>query len=298
MPYRLLIKPIIESFIDNVLRDTVEPSIGSILYCDLALNTVEHSGIYIGDNKIVHLDGSGIVEKVSPEKFLNRLDGLNTAISIYVACRDKIPIGSKEIANRAKSMIGKKRNYNLLSDNCHQFTSGCITGNFENNDNFFLLLKQQMKESLNYNEFRVWKRESYNLNKSIKSIKYIKESKKEKEIDVIDNTNIELLKITSIILHYILNKTTILPIDILYFENILQDEFNCNNKNILKDMYELKKTINKEDINILITNCFQYLSDKEIYKIKKVLEKVVYEDCKGDLYKLKDIRMIMHKLKK
>ena len=70
MPYRLLAKPIIESFIDNILRDTVKPKIGSIVYCDLCFNTVEHSGVYVGNGEIVHLDGSGVVEKVSAKTFL------------------------------------------------------------------------------------------------------------------------------------------------------------------------------------------------------------------------------------
>ena len=73
----------VESLIDNVFRDKVSsPAIGSMVYCDLI--TAEHSGIYIGKGKIVHLDGEGIIEAVSPDLFLERLDGLNTAISIYV----------------------------------------------------------------------------------------------------------------------------------------------------------------------------------------------------------------------
>ena len=71
-----------QSFFDNVFRDLALPTRGSVVYCDLALSTVEHTGIYVGDNKIVHLDGSGLIEVVTPEKFLQRLDGWNTAMSI------------------------------------------------------------------------------------------------------------------------------------------------------------------------------------------------------------------------
>ena len=52
-------------FIDYIFRDQVRPKKGSIVYCDLAF-FVEHSGVYIGNNKIVHLDGSGYVEVVTP----------------------------------------------------------------------------------------------------------------------------------------------------------------------------------------------------------------------------------------
>ncbi len=52
-----------ESFIDNVFRDKVdEPAIGSVVYCDLVAGFADHSGIYIGNNEIVHLNGDGWVE--------------------------------------------------------------------------------------------------------------------------------------------------------------------------------------------------------------------------------------------
>jgi len=55
----------IEGFVDYVFRDHVRPKIGSVVYCDLWM--VEHSGIYIGNNRIVHLDGSGKIEIVTPK---------------------------------------------------------------------------------------------------------------------------------------------------------------------------------------------------------------------------------------
>ena len=148
---------IAESFIDNVFRDKVEPVPGSVVYCDLGVigYTVEHSGIYIGDNRIVHLDGSGEIEEVSPEKFLERLDGWNMAMSIYVSSCDSDAVGSNEVANRAKEMIGRYRDYNVLLDNCHQFTSGCLTGDFENSDNLMCMLKNTAKKELGADEWRV-----------------------------------------------------------------------------------------------------------------------------------------------
>ncbi len=149
---------ITKSFIDNVLREKVIPVQGSVVYCKLAVE-IEHSGIYIGNNKIVHLDGCGEIKAVSPKQFLKRLDGLNPAITIYVSCNGVKPAGKKDVAERAKKMIGKKIDYGVTRNNCHRFTSGCLTGNFNNNDQFFFKLEKRVKEVLNSNNWRAWKRE-------------------------------------------------------------------------------------------------------------------------------------------
>lgn len=146
-----------ESFIDNVIRDKVtEPAIGSVVYCDLAGGHAEHSGIYVGHRQIVHLDGSGLIETVSPAQFLERLSGANIAITIYVSCRGPDPVGSPIVAQRAKSKIGSRRQYNLLRDNCHQFSSGCLNGTFDNADNFMVLLKSRCADVLRANTWRSW----------------------------------------------------------------------------------------------------------------------------------------------
>lgn len=144
-----------ESMLDNALCDKVTPRVGSILCCDLAM-VAEHSGIYLGKNKIAHLNGSGEVEIVSSRQFLKRLGGLNPAVSIYVSCNDEGAVGSLSAANRARSKVGGTRDYSVILDNCHQFTSGCITGNFENADNFLWMLKHSAEESLNVTTWRVW----------------------------------------------------------------------------------------------------------------------------------------------
>lgn len=147
---------LIQSFKDNVLNEKVTPIEGSILYCDLAFSLVEHSGIYIGNNEIVHLDGSGEIEIVSPREFLGRLNGFNNAISIYVSCKGESAVGSKEVAGRARAMVGKTLDYNLILNNCHQFSSGCLTNNFRNPDIFFSLLQQSAEKSISANAWRVW----------------------------------------------------------------------------------------------------------------------------------------------
>ena len=145
-----------ESFIDNVIRECVSPVLGSVVYCELAFGNAEHSGVFIGNNKIAHLDGDGCIEIVSPTKFLGRLGGWNSAISIYVSCNGVLPVGGEIIAKRARKLVGHKRSYNVILDNCHQFTSGCLTGNFDNSDNFIWMLKHTASKEINSNSWRVW----------------------------------------------------------------------------------------------------------------------------------------------
>lgn len=144
-----------KSFIDNVVRERVVPINGSILYCSFF--GAEHTGVYVGNNKIVELLGSGEIRISSPEMFIS---GTN-AVSIYVACDSTDPLGGDEIAVRAKRMAGRSRNYNLVLDNCHQFTSGCISGDFENADNYFLLVENKIERAMNNGasiNWRVWER--------------------------------------------------------------------------------------------------------------------------------------------
>lgn len=147
----------VESFVDNVVRDCIdEPAPGSVVYCALAMGYVDHSGIYIGNNEIVHLDGSGAIEIVSPAQFLNRLDGWNLAISITVSCANGNPVGSREVASRARQQVGRVIDYKLLTNNCHAFSAGCLSGDFDNWSVTMAALKSAAKTHLGATEWRVW----------------------------------------------------------------------------------------------------------------------------------------------
>lgn len=154
------------SLLYNIFYDHVEPVVGSIVYCKLALNQVEHSGIYIGNGMIVHLDGSGLIEKVSASKFLERLDGLNIATSIYVSCKDGSPVGSKEIAQRAILKIGEKVEYSLFFNNCHNFSSQCISGNNDIEVTLFSTLVDLARKHIDFDDWRVWNLTKKSSNKS------------------------------------------------------------------------------------------------------------------------------------
>ncbi len=154
MPWRLLIMPAynaLESIVDNC-RDQVKPQVGSVVYCDLAFGFMDHSGIYIGNNRIVHLSGKGKIEVISPKKFI---DG-GTACSIYVSCKETSSVGSEKVAKRAISALGEYRDYNFILDNCHQFTAGCLNGDFDNSCNFLWMLKDESKSKIKSNSWRLW----------------------------------------------------------------------------------------------------------------------------------------------
>lgn len=145
-----------ESFIDNVIRDKVSPKIGSVVYCEMAFGLAEHSGIYVGNGKIVELSGDGVIRQVSGYDFMD--SKVPTARSIYVSSQNGKAIGSEKVAERALNMLGRQREYNLILDNCHQFSAGCLTGDFENANNFLWMLKHEAEKRWGKLEWRVWDR--------------------------------------------------------------------------------------------------------------------------------------------
>ena len=150
--YFFLLRPIVENFVKNVSWDTVDlPSVGSVVYCGILFGHIEHSGIYVGDGCIVSLSPDGRIVKQNPRGFL---DGLSTGDTIYVSCKGESPVGRKEVAERALKMVGRRRGYNFLFGNCHQFTSGCLTGNYNNADSFFWMLRDTAKQALGADTWR------------------------------------------------------------------------------------------------------------------------------------------------
>jgi len=147
--------------IETIFRDGVKPIPGSIVCCDLA-GAWEHSGVYVGRNRIIHRDGNGYLASVSPEEFLSRLDGLNPAISIHVSCDDDgDPVGGGWIAERARAALKSSRlrnGYNLLTKNCHQFCRYCLTGDADGSvfNCSFASLEDLMKDELDFTNWRRW----------------------------------------------------------------------------------------------------------------------------------------------
>lgn len=99
-------------------RPSLKP--GAIVWCDLGLGWAEHSGIYVGNGRIVELSGDGIIREVTKRQFVNGDGfGARTGISIYAICKGNRVLSSESIAERAKRMVGNTRDYHLIFDNCH-----------------------------------------------------------------------------------------------------------------------------------------------------------------------------------
>jgi len=148
---------ILESLADNYLRDTVIPKPGSILHC--SLYGAEHTGIYIGNGEVVELQGklshnAGAIHITNKSGFTA---GTN-ALTIYIACfgNGSEPIGSEQVAQRARALVGQIRKYHLFRENCHIFVSSCITGNFSNHDKFFIELQNTIRATYGNFNWRVW----------------------------------------------------------------------------------------------------------------------------------------------
>lgn len=135
--------------VGSFFNKKVAPEPGCIVICKIAGGLAEHSGVYVGDGLVVELNGNGYIQKVSMDEFLH--DGLTrTGALIYVACDSSNKVlHDSTIATRANERVGHARDYNLIMDNCHQFTAGCITGDFDNVDNFFVFLAHSIKHKMN-----------------------------------------------------------------------------------------------------------------------------------------------------
>ncbi|OJD42613.1 hypothetical protein BAU22_22410 [Bacillus sp. 4048] len=68
-------------------------------------------------------------------------------------------IGFADAGARARAIekLGQSRNYHVLFDNCHQFISGCLTGDFGDLCNFLRVLKDEVQRR--YGDQVVWKNE-------------------------------------------------------------------------------------------------------------------------------------------
>lgn len=142
---------------EKFISTAEEPAIGAPIYCDLAPG-MEHSGIYVGNGEVVALRGSGYIEKVSLKTFTHGYLP-NHYIHYPKESQCDMRLGSRRAAQRAMAKVGSRRHYNLIGDNCHQFTAGCLTGDFENDDNFLYRLKDIAKRTLNGGddiEWAVW----------------------------------------------------------------------------------------------------------------------------------------------
>ncbi|MFD2167030.1 hypothetical protein ACFSJY_12285 [Thalassotalea euphylliae] len=109
------------------VEQAAKPAIGSIVCCGIG-GVLDHTGIWVGDNTIVELDGNGLVKPLSSKRFTNERSGKR----IFVACDSTAtPLATKGAAERAIQQIYQYRDYHLFDNNCHQFIWQCIQPNDE-----------------------------------------------------------------------------------------------------------------------------------------------------------------------
>lgn len=149
----------------DAVRDKVKPIKGSIVKCDLAVG-LDHSGVYVGDERIAHRDGGGHIELVSPKDFVSRLGGRNPTSKIYVSCCGQNAVGSTSVAERALEAYSFRKDkteqlgYNLIFKNCHHFSQHCLTGLKSDKqgtmDFTFTSLEKTLKDEYGFNMWRLW----------------------------------------------------------------------------------------------------------------------------------------------
>ena len=90
-----------------------------------------HSGIYVGDDRVVELQGTGIVEQVSL-KIFNQVPRITDPICEVLCNKNGVPCYLSNWAKNANLAQKKSIKYGYFSNNCHRFTISCILGNNDN----------------------------------------------------------------------------------------------------------------------------------------------------------------------
>ncbi len=101
----------------------VTPHFGAIVCCGIG-GVLEHTGIWIGDDAIVELDGEGLIKPVSAARFTKHRSGQK----IFIACDSKArPLVCEKAAEKAISQLFKHVQYHMFDNNCHQFIGQCFS---------------------------------------------------------------------------------------------------------------------------------------------------------------------------
>lgn len=258
------INSIATHFVDKEFKQTVEePKIGSILYTGLLGDAMEHSGIYIGNGRIVELNNQGCIAEVSPEEFING----GTGINIYVSSQGIHPVGSTVISERAityKNEVGQKE-YNLLFDNCHMFTAACMTSELDNAYSFLWMIKELAGQSLGTNDWLVWHEPGHTLTEISPAHIYTQNDLQDAQVQYR-----KLRKQSDYLWHEIKNFNKLMrehaengPTTWFYTTDSRLDSYQCRTREL-------------EELSYVHTQKHQDLVDDEIKAEKKVLDIKVF----------------------
>lgn len=103
---------------------TVKPVPGAIVSCSV-FSAFDHTGIWMENNVIVELHGTGLIKAVSPQRFLNNRSGS----AMFVACDSQgEPLVADETMGRAANEIYNYWQYDMVKNNCYRFCWQCISG--------------------------------------------------------------------------------------------------------------------------------------------------------------------------
>ncbi len=97
---------------------------GAIVACDLTGGVIDHTGVYVGNGQIVELNGDGLVEKISMNKFLHN-GFLRTGNTIYTPTWNDELLFHPVWGIEAQKNIGLNTHYDLALNNCHNFVHCC-----------------------------------------------------------------------------------------------------------------------------------------------------------------------------
>ena len=128
----------------TIAREVSDPPPGTPLLVSLGFGSdekfgigiAEHSGIYLGGNRVAELNGNGRILSVSLSEFVNGIDdgSVNTrnGTCIFAACdetTDEIRFHGQAALN-ARSFVDNEvaLDYNVFGNNCHMFTASCLLG--------------------------------------------------------------------------------------------------------------------------------------------------------------------------
>ena len=101
-----------------------QPVPGAVVCCSV-FSAFDHTGVWIDDNLIVELHGTGLIKGVTPKRFLQNRSGNQ----MFVACDSKgNPLVVEGSAERSAEHIFDYRDYDLVKNNCYRFTWYCVSG--------------------------------------------------------------------------------------------------------------------------------------------------------------------------
>lgn len=124
-------------FTSGIFDDLVDLVPGCIVAVRLGA-FLEHTGVYVGNNKVVELYGDGSINLISTEDFISgsykKGFPVRTAVDLYTACFNDKPVASEVVALRALKLVNSRLPYHILKNNCHMLSGFCFSGrNFQEN---------------------------------------------------------------------------------------------------------------------------------------------------------------------